>query len=151
MFMNEVFIQPQRFKLVSAVHLFLITDQRILLARRFQTGFADGLYSVPAGHLDGGETPRQAMIREAQEEVCVKINEKDLEFAHVMHRITDRESTDFFFFCRRWQGEPTIGEPDKCDDLSWFDLNNLPENTVPYIRVAIEQSMAHQMYGELKV
>ncbi len=38
------------------VHLLFFRDDKILLIRRFKTGFRDGEYSVPAGHLDGGET-----------------------------------------------------------------------------------------------
>ena len=54
-----------RFKLVSAVHLFLIRDDRVLLLRRHNTGYEDGKLSVIAGHLDGGEPVREAMRREA--------------------------------------------------------------------------------------
>jgi len=32
----------ERFKLVSAVHIFLIRDGKVLLLRRFNTGYEDG-------------------------------------------------------------------------------------------------------------
>lgn len=54
-----------RFTLIAAVHLFLLDGDKVLLSRRFQTGYEDGNFSVPAGHLDGNETIHEAMIREA--------------------------------------------------------------------------------------
>lgn len=45
--------KKERFKFVSAVHLFLIKDKEILLLKRFGTGYRDGEYSVVAGHMDG--------------------------------------------------------------------------------------------------
>jgi 8-oxo-dGTP diphosphatase len=126
---------PPTFK--SAVHLFLIRDDEIILLRRYNTGYEDGNYSV-AGHLDGGEKIVAAAIREAKEEVGIDIREKDVEIVQMMHRISNDERIDFFVVVSAWQGEIANNEPDKCDDLSWFPLDRLPENTIPYVRQAIQ-------------
>jgi 8-oxo-dGTP diphosphatase len=120
------------------VHLFFIHDHAILLSRRYQTGYMDGWYSVPAGHLDGGETVRQAGVREAREEIGVRIDLGDLVFAGVFHRNEGEERVDFFMNVKKWAGMPVNGEPEKCDELCWVDLETLPENTIPYVRKAIE-------------
>lgn len=126
------------FKFVSAVHLFLIKDEKILLLRRFNTGYEDGNYSVPAGHIDGEEKATKAMIREAMEETGIIVNENQLKMVHVMHRKSTEERIDFFFETMQWQGEPKIMETNKCDDLKWFSLNQLPQNIVPYVKSGIE-------------
>ena len=137
-----------RYQSVAAVHLFLFRDNKILLSCRANTGFEDGNYSVPAGHLENNETATQAMEREAREEVGITINPEDLKVIHVMHRKSTQSRIDFFFTSEKWQGEPVIGEPDKCSDLSWFALNDLPENMVPYVRFAIENHHNKVFYSE---
>lgn len=126
-----------RFKLVVTVHLILIKDNKILLLRRFNTGYEDGKYSVPAGHLDGNETIRKAMIREAKEEIDIDIKPEDLEIVHVMHRKSNDERIDFFLKSKKWEGKIKNKESDKCDDLRWFELKKLPQNLIPYVRTAI--------------
>ena len=69
-----------------AVHLFLIKDGKILLLRRSNTGYEDGKYSVVAGHIDGDEDEKTAMIREAREEAGIEIARSNIKFAGVMHR-----------------------------------------------------------------
>ena len=134
-----------RFKLVLAVHLFLTKDDRILLLRRYNTGYEDGNYSVVAGHLNGGEAIKTAMIREAKEEVGIDIAEEDLTVVHVMHRLAEDERIDFFLQASNWSGEISNLEPDKCDALTWYPINALPENTIPYIARAIK-NYQHQVW-----
>jgi len=128
----------ERFLIRSAVYLILFRGNQILLSRRFNTGWMDGHYSLIAGHLDGNESVSRAMMREAKEETGIDIEKKDLEPATVLHRrYPDQEYVDFFFICKKWKGEPSVIEKDKCDDMSWFSLDDLPENLLPYIKVAI--------------
>jgi len=126
-----------RFMLKSAVHLFLLKGGEILLLRRYNTGYEDGNYSVPAGHLEGGETVKAAMIREAREEIGIEIALSDLEIVGVMHRLSNDERVDFFLAASSWQGEIENREPQRCDQLAWFSLEALPENLIPYVRQAI--------------
>jgi 8-oxo-dGTP diphosphatase len=127
----------ERFKFPSAVHLFLIRDGQVLLSRRFNTGYEDGKYSVVAGHLNGDEEIKAAMIREAREEVGIEISPLDLQVVGVMHRKSNDERIDFFLAATSWSGEITNREPDRCDQLAWFDMDELPENVIPYVRRAL--------------
>ena len=137
-----------RARFPATVHLLFIRDNSILIARRKATGYRDGEYSVPAGHLDGDETVLSAGVREAREEVGLELNESDLEFAGVMHRREDDERVDFFIRVANWQGEPFNAEPDKCDDLRWAGLDALPENMVPYVRRAIDNLRHGRVFDE---
>ena len=127
----------ERFKLVTACHLILIEKNQILLLRRYNTGYEDGNYSVVAGHIDGNESVITAMRREAFEEAGIDIKENDLEIVHVMHRRTkERESIDYFLTCKNYSGQIQIMEKDKCDELAFYPLNELPMNVIPYVRKA---------------
>jgi 8-oxo-dGTP pyrophosphatase MutT (NUDIX family) len=145
-----------RFQVTPAVHLILRQDRDVLLLRRFNTGYEDGNYSVPAGHLDGAETVSTAMIREAEEEAGVVISRADLQVVHVMHRNVagpgsgPAERVDFFLAADRWQGTPRIGEPDKCDEVAWFSLAALPGNVVPYVFSALgcyQRGVSYSEFG----
>jgi len=139
----------ERYKFISAVHLILIKDGKVLLLRRFNTGYEDGNYSVPAGHIDQGERARTAMVREAKEETGLDIDEDVLKIIHVMHRMgDDQERIDFFMTAKKWRGVPRICEADKCDKLLWFGLNELPDNIIPYIKSALEHIKTNEFYSE---
>ncbi len=137
-----------RAKFPVTVHLLFLRGDQILLLRRFNTGYADGQYSVPAGHLDGDETVMAAAAREAEEEIGVRIEAGQIVFSSVMHRNEGDERVDFFVRVPAWNGEPVNAEPEKCDDLRWVDFQNLPENMVPYVRRAIQNDRAGVQFDE---
>jgi 8-oxo-dGTP diphosphatase len=144
-----VTVHTGRFTVVSAVHLFLERDGGVLLARRYNTGYEDGNYSVPAGHLDGGEPISAAMARESREETGIAIRPEDLHVVHVMHRRTaGGERLDFFLTADRWDGTPRIMEPDKCDRLEWHPTDELPDDIVPYVRAALRHHRGGVRYSE---
>lgn len=128
----------ERFKIISAVHLFLVQKGKILLLKRMNTGYEDGNYSVVAGHIDGNEEVKTAMIREAEEEAGITIWPDQLKVVGVMHRKSTEERIDFFLAAEEWTGEIKNLEPDKCEELQWFDLEQLPANVIPYVKQAIE-------------
>jgi mutator protein MutT len=125
-----------------AVHLLLRReDGSILMLRRANTGYEDGKWSVPAGHIDPGECATRALVREAFEELNVRLECSSLAFAHVMHKIDPVDSAeriDFFFNCRVWEGEPVNAEPHKCSELRWLAPTELPAETIAYVRAGIE-------------
>jgi 8-oxo-dGTP pyrophosphatase MutT (NUDIX family)/N-acetylglutamate synthase-like GNAT family acetyltransferase len=144
-----------RYRVISAVYVIFRDHDDVLLLRRAGTGYHDGEYSVPAGHIDGGEPATLAAVREAKEEAAVDINPRTLRLAHTMHRVSTEpelhERIDLFFEASEWTGEPTNAEPYKCDELRWTSLNNLPENMVPEVAAALRNIAIGEPYSEFKL
>lgn len=140
-------------KLRSYVCVYLILEQngKVLLSLRENTGYEDGKWSMVAGHAEEGEMARDAMIREAMEEVTITIAPEDLECVYIMDRKgQNRQNIDIFFKCEKYQGELRNNEPHKCGGLEFFDTNKLPENMVNYVKVAICDIVAEKFYGEYR-
>lgn len=139
----------ERFKYIGASYLILMKENKILLSKRVNTGFMDGYYGLPAGHLDGNETAREGGVREVKEEIGINIEPKDFKVVHVMHRKAEYdERIDFFMTTEKYTGEIKNCEPYKCDELKLFPVDNLPENMIPYISEAIKNYLNNVFYSE---
>lgn len=128
------------------VHLILIQGDKILMMRRANTGFKDGMYSLSAGKLDRGETVYEALVREAKEEVGIDVSfigNDWLKATNVLHRYS-KEGTvamDFFLRTHQFSGIPKNMEPGKCDEVVWMTLDSMPENTIPYVKKGVLNSL----------
>ena len=144
----------ERNKAVPAVYLFLEIGGRWLFALRKNTGYQDGNWNVPSGHVEEKELPTQAMIREAKEELDVCLLGENLELVHVSFRPGHDETgsrADYFFKTRVWVGDIRNAEPDKCAKLEWFSPDLLPSNITPHVRHAFERMRKQKgiSYSEL--
>jgi len=116
----------------TAVFVILEKDKKVFFLRRSNTGWADGYLTVPAGHVDKGDSVKEAAIKEVGEEACVQVEADDLEFVHVDY-LRD-EYTNFYFKARKWIGEPAVGEPELASEGLWLDKTELGDDLIPQLR-----------------
>lgn len=124
----------------TGVHVVCERGEQVLLMRRAGTGFFDGQYSLPGGHVEPGESVLAAAVRELREETGLVVLEADLAWLGVVHRLSDTNRIDFFLRAKGWQGDPAICEPDKCDRLEWWARDCLPQPMVSYVETALRQT-----------
>ncbi len=100
----------------------------------------DGYYDLPAGHLEDQERLKDGAVRELKEEAGLIADPRDLKLIHLYqnHHRPDNPHYGHIFLAAKWNGEPKLGDPDKSDDIDFFELDNLPEKTTPYVREALK-------------
>ena len=123
-------------------------DIYILLMKRKNTGFNDGEYELPGGHLESGEDLYDAMIREVQEELVVDLLKEDIKIVQVFHHYSGKR-INFIFESDGTNIDPKIGEVDKCDELKWVNINELPDNLTKKFRIIINNMIKGCFYDSL--
>ena len=95
--------------------------------------YLDNQYDLPGGHLEPGEDLYDAMIREAKEEIGITIKRENMQIVHIYHHFS-KDVLKFVFKVTNYSGEIKNLEPEKCKEIRWIDINNLPENTIKGIK-----------------
>lgn len=116
------FIYFQDPKVAAAV--LIEKENRVLLVRRVNQPHR-GLWTLPAGFVNGGEDPAQAAMRECLEETNLVVKIKN-----VYDVIAGREHERGADFVIVYSAEIVSGDMHPADDadaVEWFDKNNLPE------------------------
>ncbi|MEV4313470.1 NUDIX domain-containing protein [Actinocrispum sp. NPDC049592] len=132
------------------VHILLVRDGEVLLTRRRDANPRfDGLWHLPSGKLDRGESVLAAAVREAEEEVGVLIEQDDLKHVHTLHVNGSgvEPRLGLFFEATRWTGEPVNREPDKCSAVQWFRLDALPDELISYPAAGLRAYRAGIPFG----
>lgn len=129
-----------------AAHLLLHDERgRVLFQRRRSTGYADGQWSVPAGHVEARETLHDACVREALEEVGVRLRAQDLALACIQqkHDTDGEDRLDAFFTAVLPPGAVArIQEPGRSDALEWAQPASPPQPLVPYVAAALRHTVS---------
>lgn len=121
-----------------ASYCLIRASDTILLQRRFNTGYLDGHWALPSGHVIDEEDALTGASRELLEETGLIVATGDWRFVCAMHRRTDRTIVDLFFTTDKFLGTPRICEPTKCDGLAFFRTAALPHPLAGYIGVALD-------------
>lgn len=119
----------------QAVFVVIRNEQgEILLQQRANTGCLDGYWDLPSGHIEYGESLRDAAARETKEEVDVDVSPDDLTLIHIEQFYVEKDYVNYTFEAKKWGGEPKIREPEKCSAIGWFAVDALPEKCVNAVR-----------------
>lgn len=130
----------EREKFLSAIYLIIKNDKdQILLQRRSGTKLWPGFLALPAGHIDKGENAYEAAIREAKEELNINIRLDNIVDTFVVNRRNETLMPyyDIYFEINSYEGTIIINEPEKCSELVWVDINNLPEDIIHFEKEAL--------------
>ncbi len=135
-----------------ACYLLIKKDDCLLFVLRENTGYMDGMYSLPAGRVEEGETFLNGAVREAKEEAGLVVKPTDLQHVHTQHRFSElsekQQWVDVFFEASVWSGEPVNNEPDKHARIEWLPISSLPDNIMDYQKNALQSIFAGRIYGE---
>jgi 8-oxo-dGTP diphosphatase len=132
------------------VHVLLARGDDLLLIRRRGT-YGNGMWHLPSGKLNAGESLPAGAAREGGEEVGVLIAPADLRHAHTLHvaGAGPVPRLGVFFEARRWSGRPYNREPDKCSAVEWFHRDHPPDDVIPYPLAGLLGYLRGQSFGLL--
>jgi 8-oxo-dGTP diphosphatase len=107
----------------------VVTDGRVLLARRPEGKAMAGLWEFPGGKVQPGEAPETALIRELLEELGIDVAEACLApLTFASHRYADFHLLMPLYVCRRWNG---IVTPREGQTLAWLRPQKLDDYAMP--------------------
>ena len=114
--------------IVPIVSAALLDDRgRVLLQQRPDGKAMAGLWEFPGGKIAAGETPEEALCRELDEELGVRVATDDLAaFGFASHRYDSFHILLLLYLCRRWQGTPTARERQAMAWVAPADMANYP-------------------------
>jgi 8-oxo-dGTP diphosphatase len=110
------------------VGVFVRKDGTLLMQQR-KNAHGHGTWSIPGGHMEYGETPQQAAIREVKEEMNVDIiNPRVLGVTNDFMPAEGKHYITIFIEADYAGGEIRIGEPDSVAAVTWQPADKMPEN-----------------------
>jgi 8-oxo-dGTP diphosphatase len=116
-----------------------LVDQsgRILLQKRPLGRQMAGLWEFPGGKVEGGETPRLALVRELEEELGLAVKADDLIPACFANEaLGEKDLLLLLYICRRWSGDP---HPHDGQEVGWFSVEQMADMPMPPADVPLVQ------------
>lgn len=112
------------------------SNNQLLLGLRSGSHDAN-TWCPPGGHIEFGETFKQAAVREVKEETNLDILFEDITLKGVtddFYKDIDKHYITLHVFCKKYDGNVKLKEPSKCLKWQWFDIDKIPENLMLPVR-----------------
>jgi len=109
---------------------------QLLMGRQVKDGYK---WSFPGGHLNEGESHKQAAVRELEEETGVKLKEADVELF--------QEEDDEFVYIARLNHTPSFHSTKELTDVGFYSIDDIDLNR---LRDCCVGSMMHYLKSRLK-
>jgi len=122
--------------------------EEIFLLRRAGTGFMDGFFVPPGGHLHAGESVEQAAARECLEETGVQPGRLE-PLCVLPYRSGRHQGFNFVFAGGDLAAEPHLAEPAASDQAGWHRLDRLPRPVAPWLAEALDLRARGAWFREL--
>jgi 8-oxo-dGTP diphosphatase len=99
----------------------------VLMGKRIGAA-GSGTWVFPGGHLEGGETFEDCVIREVEKETGILLEGADFwRVENVFYPDDDHHCVTIFMIAKHPPGQEAITmEPDRCEGWDWFQWDNLP-------------------------
>jgi len=105
----------------------------LLMKRSDDCASFPGHWGLVGGYIDSGETPEEAAIREAKEEIGV-----DIEVLKFLGRYHNTPSPHYGncislpHYSKIIAGTPHAAQPEECSDVKWFSPEEIREMDLAY-------------------
>ncbi len=139
-------------------HLILKNGDKILLTRRsFRKQIWPNHWHCVSGSIEKGESPQEAIVREAEEEIGLKIKEVKLVTTifiaenSYLNCVNKYYGVELFFLADLPDNqEPINAEPLKQDAMDWFYIDRLPSPMIPGVKFGLESYYKNLNYAEFR-
>jgi len=117
----------------------LVREGRVLLGHRSRLKHAfPGVWDLPGGVVEPGETEAAALARELHEELGVSIDPASAShLCRVVVRPGREPVTLSAWLVGAWDGTPVNAAPEEHDEIAWCALADLPPLAHPHVRAAV--------------
>lgn len=129
-------------KKTVGARILLVKDGKLLLVKHT---YLSGWYTVGGG-VDAGETPRQAIERELQEEVGITLITPPKLFS-VYHNQSEKRDDYIVFYTSDDCTQTPVTSPEIAEQ-QWFSFNELPPDLSPATRRRIEEYLGEKTISE---
>ena len=115
-----------------AINLVLKRNNKVLLMRRFNTGWNDGKYALMGGHVEDGESCEDTVIRELKEEMNL-----DIEIISYLGELEAYNQVEYYYHAKIVGGELKFGgeelernSEDNYYEIRWISLDEIDNSGI---------------------